>query len=384
MRVPEMTRRAWRAMGLTGVVVILAALVAAASTALARPASTSMPGSWRTLPPAPFAIPQSQASVWTGRELIVFGRAPGTNPAVRVAEAYDPASRRWTRLSPPAGAGTVDLTGVEAVWTGKEMLAFGWSAVAYDPARNTWRELKRTVPNGIVVWTGREAIGWGGGCCGDAWSNGTAYDPTTSTYRNLPRSPLAASQGPLGAWNGRELDLFVGGFGPDDTPYPARFARAAAYDPATDTWRRIAPLPGSDVRYGFHGTAVWDGREILVIGAGANARATFAYDPRTNRWRRLAPLPAPRPGAAAVWAGRRLVVWGGSNARGTAQLPDGVAFDPQTNRWSTIPRAPLRARYGPAVQWTGRQLVVWGGGIPGKAGAPGFVRDGAAFNPAAR
>jgi N-acetylneuraminic acid mutarotase len=360
---------------------VLASAFLVVPTALAGSGSSTVPGAWHKLPLAPFAIPQSQASVWTGRELIVIGRRPLTNPAVRVAESYDPASNRWTRLAPPSDAGTVDLTGVKAVWTGKEMLAFGWNAVAYNPTTDTWRELRKTLPGGIVVWTGREAIGWGGGCCGDAWSNGTAYNPATDTYRNVPRAPLAASQGPLGAWTGRELDLFVSGFDPNDKAYPARLARAAAYNPTTNTWRRIAPLPGSDVRYSFRGTAVWDGREILVTGAGPKGQSAFSYNPRTNRWRKLAPLPAPRPGGTAVWTGKQLFVWGGSNLRGTAQLADGVAYDPKTDRWSTISRAPLRARYGPAVEWTGQELIVWGGGIPRKVGAPTFVRDGAAFTP---
>ena len=360
---------------------VLAFLLVAAPTAVAGSDAGSVRGSWDKLPAAPFAIPQSLTSVWTGREMIVLGRTPQMNPAVRVALAYDPTSRTWARLSPPTDSGTVDLTGVDAVWTGTEMLAFGWNAVGYNPTTDTWRELPKTLPGGIVLWTGREAIGWGGGCCGDAWSNGTAYNPKTNSYRNLPRSPLAASQGPLGAWTGRELVLFVSGWGPLDKPYPARLARAAAYNPTTNTWRRIAPLPGSDVRYGFRGTAVWNGREVLVVGTGAKARSAFAYNPRTNHWRRLAPLPAPRPGATAVWTGKQLFVWGGSNARGTAPLTDGVAYDPRTDRWSTIPRAPLRPRGGPAVQWTGRQLVVWGGGIPRNAGGPTFVRDGAAFTP---
>jgi len=366
----------------------LALVLLTAPTALAGSSST-VPGSWRKLPMAPVAIPQGPWSVWTGLEMIVFGRTPQTNPSVDVAEAYVPASHTWTQLTPPKGP---DFTyGFAVVWTGKEMLAFGSAhSVAYSPSTGTWRELPKRLPTpgglfpgGIAVWTGREAIGWGGGCCGDAWSNGVAYNPVANRYRNLPKSPLAASQGPVGAWTGRELDLFVGGFDPMDKAYPARLARAAAYSPKTNTWRRIAPLPGSDVRYSHLGSAVWDGREILVVGAGTKGRSAFAYNPRTNVWRTLAPLPASRAGATAVWTGTLLFVWGGSNPRGTAQLPDGVAYNSKTDRWSTIPSAPLRARYAPAVQWTGHELIVWGGGIPRKVGAPRFVRDGAAFTPTA-
>jgi len=360
----------------------LALVLLAAPTALAGSSST-VPGSWRKLPTAPVAIPQGPWSVWTGREMIVFGRTPQTNPSVDAAEAYVPASRTWTQLTPPKGP---DFTyGFAVVWTGKELLAFGSAhSVAYSPSTGTWRELPKRLPTpgglfpgGIVVWTGREAIGWGGGCCGDAWSNGVAYNPATNRYRNLPKAPLAPSQHPLGAWTGRELVLFVSGFDPDRKPYPARFARAASYDPATNAWSRLAAPPVTNWR--LANSAVWDGREILLTGAGASARGAFAYDPKTNLWRKLSPLPAPRVGGTDVWTGKQLFVWGGNNLASTKSYNDGVAYNPRTDRWSSISEAPLRARYGPAVQWTGHELIVWGGAIPKKVGAPEFPRDGAAF-----
>jgi hypothetical protein len=357
---------------------------------------STVPGTWRKLPRAPFAVPTEVASVWTGRRLIVFGRRNVTaldvrgNPyivkSVDVAEAFDPAANTWTRLSPSPGPDYVP--GYEAVWTGKQMLVFGaFQSVAFTPATNTWHELRKSVPGGIVVWTGREAIGWGGGCCGDAQSNGSAYNPATGIYRNLPRSPLVASQEPLGVWTGRELIILVSGFGPDGKPSPARLARAAAYNPATNTWRRIAPLPVSGMR--FNGTAVWDGRELLVVGAGKTAQSAYAYNPVTNRWRRLAPLPSGRFGASVVWTGRRLLLWGGQIGRYSKLVDsrDGLAYDPKADRWSTIPRWPLPARGGSSFAWTGRALIVWGGGrgVCKPGGIYGchteYFADGAAFTP---
>src|SRR2546430_17640936 len=99
----------------------------------------------------------------------------------------------------------------------------------------------------------------------------SAYKPVANKWRKLSRSPLAGRQPPLGAWTGRELIMFVSGLNPDGHAWPARLARAAAYNPATNKWRRIAPLPAS-----FNGaSAVWDGREVLVVGA----KAGFAYNP---------------------------------------------------------------------------------------------------------
>ena len=324
-------------------------------------------GSWQPLPRAPFAVRQSLTSAWTGRQLIVYGRNPLASPAADVGEAYDPATRKWARLAPPHGPGYVP--GYDAVWTGRQLLVFGaFHSVAYDPARASWRELPKPVPGGIVVWTGREAIGWGGGCCGDAWSNGVAYDPATRTYRALRRSPLAPSQRPVGAWSGRELLLVVSRFDLEGKPWLARFARAAAYDPRTTAWRRIAAPPEEAI--GTLGVAAWDGRELLLVAAGADGRSTFAYDAGTNRWRRRASAPTGRRGPTVVRAGDRIVVWGGQSLDGTRPLGDGLAYDTRADRWSRIPAAPLRPRSGSVVAWTGRDLIVWGGGA---------FADGAAY-----
>ena len=354
-------------------------LVGLPATALASNATT-VPGTWHALPAAPSAIPQGLTSVWTGRQMIVFGRKPAMNPSVDVAESFDPATNAWRKLSPPPGPDYVP--GYKAVWTGKQMLAFGaFHSVAYDPQKNTWRELRKGINQGIVIWTGHEAIGWGGGCCGDAQSNGVAYNPLTDTYRKLPRSPLAPSQQPVGDWTGHELLLFVSGYGPDGRPYPARLARGAAYNPTTNTWRRIRPFPLSGPA--ARGVAAWDGHELLVAGAGKSARSAFAFNPVTNRWRSLAALPFGRVGASAMWTGMQLLLWGGTKSGGSS-LKDGVAYDPSTGHWSSIQQAPLRARSGSAVAWTGRSLLVWGGEIGTPAGTttpPAFPPDGAVFTP---
>ena len=314
---------------------------------------------WHRLPRAPFRLSAGLTSVWTGRELVVSGLtgvAPDGNvlDAVDAAEAYNPTTRSWRRLARPPK--TENYCHRSAVWTGKEMLVWGCGQLALDPLTNLWRRLPPAPSGqGIVVWTGRELIGWGGGCCGDANAGGGAYNPVTNKWRRLARSPLAPEQQPLGAWTGRELILFVSGRNPDGRLWPARLARGAAYNPATDTWRRIAPLTAP--RKGA--SAVWDGRELLVVGGPTTA--SFAYNPATNRWRRLASMPFSRVGAASIWTGKRLLLWGGQTGRG-ASARGGLAYDPKTGRWSRLPTAPLRGRDGSAVVWTGSRLLVWGGG----------------------
>ena len=323
-------------------------------------------GTWRPLAPAPIATDFNyRTSVWTGKEMLVFGRDQQTaldakgNPyatsRIDVAAAYDPRSNTWRRLEPPrAGTGFMSLA---SAWTGKEMIVWGQGTrEAFDPRTNVWRRLPSSrllsVHDGFgaVVWTGREVIGWGGGCCGDAFSDGVAYDPVSNRWHALPRAPLPGTQRPLGAWTGREVVVIAG-------------VRAAAYDPVRNVWRRIPRVPTARTA-----AAVWDGREVLLVGG---TRAAFAYSPARNSWRGLAAVPAGHVGQVAVWTGRRLFLWGG--AHGAA------SYNPRTNRWSVLPRAPVPARLDATAVWTGRSFVVWGGAPTKEWGK--YAAAGAAFTP---
>lgn len=357
--------------------------------------ATPVQGTWSLLPKAPIAPQEGLSSVWTGREMLLFGRV--TDRArdgavlgrVNVAAAYNPGTTAWRRLPSPGRTGS--FMRISTVWTGKEMLVWGQGThESFNTLTNRWRKL----PNsrylaihdgfGLVVWTGREMIGWGGGCCGDAFDDGVAYSPATNRWRPLARSPLAGSQHPVGAWTGHELVVFVGGFDPDGNPWPAKLARAAAYNPTTDTWRRIAPLPAPR----GSASAVWDGREILVVG-GADAQNAlpavgFAYNPTTNRWRQLPPMKSGRTSFAAVWTGKRLLLWGGTSRADPPVIPPhGLAFDPKANNWSPLPQAPVLGRLDPTAVWSGQALIVWGGQRPKLPLGTGtrFFADGAAFKP---
>lgn len=333
---------------LLGLAAVAAAAVILALGAASIFGSSSRPtAAWRLLPPAPVRVDAGLASVWTGEELIVSGVTESPDgtliDAPEVAAAYRPATNSWRRLaSPPKTENFCDRS---AAWTGEEMLVWGCGQVAFDKKANRWRRLPPAPIGapGLAVWTGRELIGWGGGCCGDASADGAAFDPETDTWRKLAPSPLAASQGPIGAWTGRELILFVSGLDPDGNPI-ADAPRAAAYNPATDTWRRIQPAPRPLA------AAVWDGQEILTVGAGGGG---FAYDPVANRWRSFAAHSAGRSQSGAAWTGRELFLFDDE-----AGL---FAYDPGSNRSSRYASAPMTPRSAPAVIWTGRDLVVWDG-----------------------
>jgi hypothetical protein len=94
----------------------------------------------------------------------------------------------------------------------------------------------------------------------------------------------------------------------------------------------------------------------------------------------LPPPPSARTGAAIVWTGRMLVVWGGSHGMdGEVQFDDGFGFDPVAGRWTSLPPSPLRARSFPVAVWSGREALIWGGW---REPTGELYDDGAAFDPA--
>jgi hypothetical protein len=89
----------------------------------------------------------------------------------------------------------------------------------------------------------------------------------------------------------------------------------------------------------------------------------------TGTWRAIAPAPiAGRDGAAAVWTGRQLLVWGGHGrlpGEGLRPLPDGATYDPTGDRWQPIPTAPAGVLgTSAAATWTGSRMLVWLGNAP--------------------
>jgi len=353
-----------------------------------RAASPVLAGIWRRLPTAPSPGPSAlTVSVWTGRQMVIFGRAYPKPPlGIDVAAAYSPSSNTWRRLTPLKGPAGNFQGEYHAVWTGQEMLVLGpGDFQAYNPLSDRWRR-PAAPPTavdgaGLVVWTGKEVIDWGGGCCGDAFATGWGFNPVTNRWRKLPSSPLAPSQSPSGVWTGHALIVLVSGLDPDGKPYPSRFARIAAYNPVCKAWRRLAPLPASR----FNADVVWDGHEMLVVGGvvaaqggkpGSPAKVGFAYDPKTNRWRQVAPMPTGRTNFPAIWTGKRLLTWGGSTPA------SGIAFDPTANRWSSLPPAPLTGRASLTAVWTGRSMILWGGTILNQQSK--VFTEGASFTPTVR
>ena len=95
-------------------------------------------------------------------------------------------------------------------------------------------------------------------------------------------------------------------------------AAAEAYDPTTDTWTELPPLP--EPRGGF--TGVYVSGHVIVMG-GERGTTTFdaanAYNVETGEWTALPPMPTARHGVATAVIGDTVYAIAGSTVAGTVE-----------------------------------------------------------------
>lgn len=321
------------------IAVLVLALLLAGCGSRAAPAESEAPwnelsSGWSRLP-APPILRARAASVWTGREILVWGGDTdlgGTHHAE--GAAYDPATGEWSELpQSPLSA----RSSPAAVWTGVEMVIWGgWTGrghgvalgdgAAYDPQTGSWRMLP-SAPLGhrvpaAAVWTGREIVVWGDASRFAEDVDGAAYDPEADRWRRLPPAPIALNEASA-VWTGTEMIVF-GALLDGNNWSKTKHAQGIAYDAQEDAWRLIAP-------YELSPQASWAtrmGDELLVWDYELKAGA---YDSARDSWRDLPDLPLdfgecyPR----SVSVGRAIFAW---HCNGPAAL-----FDVGSGTWTVVP-----------------------------------------------
>ena len=219
-----------------------------------------------------FVLPQSGPAAWV----------PIDN-----AWEYDPASDSWRALAPlptKRGSPVAVSAGVRIYVIGGAVTGKGQAAVhparphgsvgvveEYDPATNTWRE-RAPMPtprnhmvggaiNGkIYVVSGRV----GGAFISSGSSNvgvTEVYDPASDSWgQPLARMANPRSAGAGGVYGGR---LYITGGEYQEPGMMATFRSLEAYDPASNSWQTLQPMPVS--RHGLAG-AVLGNRLHMVSG----------------------------------------------------------------------------------------------------------------------
>lgn len=178
----------------------------------------------------------------------------------------------------------------------------------------------------------------------------TAQQIAHGTWVNLPAAPMPLCPGAASAWTGREL-LVVSDEddcsirpGHSGTGHTGTGVAAAAYDPATQQWRRLPPPP-SAVNETL--TAVWTGDTLIVATPQTGAAAV--YNSHADGWGVLPSLPkSPAASLSLVWDGFRVVAVGVGPAEDGTYALDG-------DHWSAL--QPLPHHDGEDVAAVGAGVV---------------------------
>lgn len=287
---------------------------------------------WTEVGPTPVPRSEHMGAVVNGKLYVFGGYVDTTFKPTRRSDAYDPATNTWTRVADlPAGvthAGTaVDGTNVYFAGGYPETATFQTFATTavwrYDAVADTYTSLP-ALPSarggGALVLLGRELHFFGGSDDGRAdsashWSLNLDNLPVgwaTKASLPVPRNHIGgvALGGKLYAVGGQQQQ--------DDAAQPR--ADLDVYDPATDAWSPLAPLPTPPRSHITNSTIVWNG-QILTFGGETPGRQVTddvsCYDPARNLWATPFNLPAPRlSGVADLLPDGRFIYYGGSSSQG--------------------------------------------------------------------
>jgi hypothetical protein len=266
-------------------------------------------------------------AVWTGSKMMVWGGCLSTycGATASTGGLYDPMTDHWSATS-TIGAPSA-RSSQAAVWTGSSVIVWGGqingsslpvgTGGRYDPSADSWAPtIVEGAPqaryNHTMIWTGSRAIVWGGqGYDGSSmvyYDGGGLYDPSTDSW-----SPTGTGSGhPSGrarhtaVWTGNEMIVWGGTCG---SGCSAVGNTGGCYAPSTDSWTPTStgtnvPSPKASL------TAIWTGNEMIVwSGTGG------LYNPAADFWQPMSTVEVLiyRWGSTAVATGSQMVVWGGGN-----------------------------------------------------------------------
>jgi N-acetylneuraminic acid mutarotase len=241
--------------------------------------------------------------------------------------------------------------------------------------------------------------GWGDG---KARGANYEYDPATDRWTKKQPMPRPAHHAALAAVNGK-IYAFGGFVAPATSAIPLGaawepIADAYEFNPATDSWKPLAPLPGK------RGSAIAAevGGKIYVIGGATTMEGSKdpfftafgparvlgtnqVYDPATNKWESRNPMSVPRNHAYSGVVNGKIYVIGGRTGHGfilSATNTNVVEeYDPASNMWSIPKERMPTARSGGASGSDGRRIYVAGGEVTTTA-LVGAYRAVEAYEPA--
>ena len=266
------------------------------------------------------------------------------------------------------GFTTISPFGVNDVYQVYDPSANAWTSLGAMPIPETHAGVAVDEKNGLIYFVG----GFRGNYPGDATSDVFQLDTTTNTWSQLPSLPFAMAAGEAAFLDGK-LHYFGGNHGTDRVTdfadhYVLDLSQLASGEA---TWQTAAPVPiGRD-----HASVAVANGKIYSLGGEIGHEVlhqqqlnTYAYDPATDSWATLAPMPIPRSHAeASTFLYNGMIVVAGGQVDDSQSTNTILMYDPSADRWSKLPASLPKALQGTVVQPWNNQLIVTAG-YDGKSG----------------
>ena len=221
-----------------------------------------------------------------------------------------------------------------AAGVGHAEVAGEWKTLAHMPTSR--QELATAVLNGKIY----SIAGLAGNFIGT--DNVDVYNPATNTWTSVAPLPIlnhhncaAVAAGKLYAFGGQSKFNFV-------------------YDPVNDSWSQVAPMPVAQAQTAAVGVI----DDKIYVAGGAAGPILQVYDPATDSWSTRAPMSVYRHHTAGGVIDGKLYVVGG---RDSSQAPTALeVYNPQTNSWTRLANMPT-GRGGHTAGVVNGELFVFGG-----------------------
>ncbi|WMT57069.1 Kelch repeat-containing protein [Truepera radiovictrix] len=294
---------------------------------------------WSPAAPQPIGVAEAQGRALNGK-LYVFGgfdkEKRCCTPTDR-AQVYDPETDTWTPLAPLPPMNNTGHGGVTHAGMATDGTDF-FFAGGYTANNSGTGQIFGTKE----VWR---------------------YNVAEDSYTRLPDLPVERSAGQLEYLDGR-LHYFGGSNLARTQDTPEHFVLDLAG--GAQSWTEAAPLPNPR---NHMGSAVLGGRIYAVAGQHdhdhnlVTQNDVHAYDPETDTWETLAPLPkaVSHISNSTFAMGGRIIVVGGEIAH-LKPITDVFAYDPETDTWTSLTDLPHALQSAVADEINGEIFLTGGSG----------------------
>ena len=284
------------------------------------------PCHWNYLASSPIKKAEAQSAKVNGKLYVLAGFTKGNGLQIlNNTDIYDPANDVWSKGTPmPTPVTHMGIAVVDddiwivAGFTGNDPGVATDKVQIYNTTTDTWRN-GPSIPaprgSGAAVYN-KGKIHFFGGLLPDRMTDVDEHyvlDLDNLSRGWKPAAKLPHARNHLGGASVNGLVYAIGGQYGHDNVEPDDQKWLEAYNPATDTWTRMADLP-SDRSHFEPGTIVHNGK-IIIVGGRRGWFYFFnditEYDPATNTWTERCKLPNRNMAAAAKVFGDKLIVANG-------------------------------------------------------------------------